>query len=114
MKLTKEQKAAHRAAFRNMSPAEKLEYVWEYYSWPILLTLLALGILLATPDKTDGERLQMVNKMIADYGIKEEDFLSSLDDMVEHAFDDQCTGANPRYPLMSEMKAMYLEAYYGQ
>ena len=46
MKLTKEQKAAHRAAFRNMSPAEKLEYVWEYYSWPILLTLLALGILL--------------------------------------------------------------------
>ena len=55
-----------------------------------------------------------IKKTIADYGIKEEDFLSSLDDMVEHAFDDQCTGANPRYPLMSEMKAMYLEAYYGQ
>lgn len=44
MKLTKEQKAAHRAAFRNMSPAEKLEYIWEYYKWPILLTLLVLGI----------------------------------------------------------------------
>jgi len=46
MKLTKEQKAAHRAAFRNMSPAEKLEYIWEYYKWPILLTLLVLGILI--------------------------------------------------------------------
>ena len=48
MKLTKEQKAAHRAAFRAMSPAEKLEYVWEYYKWPILLTLLVLGILVWT------------------------------------------------------------------
>ena len=46
MKLTKQQKAAHRAAFRNMSPAEKLEYIWEYYKWPILLTLLVLGILI--------------------------------------------------------------------
>lgn len=46
MKLTKEQKAAHRAAFREMNPAEKLEYVWEYYSWPILLALLVLSVLL--------------------------------------------------------------------
>lgn len=46
MKLTKEQKAAHRAAFRAMSPGEKLEYIWEYYKWPILLTLLVLGILI--------------------------------------------------------------------
>jgi len=55
-----------------------------------------------------------IKKTIADYGVKEEDFLASLDDMVEHAFDDQCTGANPRYPLMSEIKAMYLKAYYGK
>ncbi|MBQ3887837.1 MAG: bifunctional acetaldehyde-CoA/alcohol dehydrogenase [Clostridia bacterium] len=55
-----------------------------------------------------------IKKTIADYGIKEEDFLASLDDMVEHAFDDQCTGANPRYPLMSEIKEMYLKAYYGK
>ena len=48
MKLTKEQKAAHRAAFRAMSPGEKLEYIWEYYKWPILLTLLVLGILVWT------------------------------------------------------------------
>ena len=46
MKLTKQQKAAHRAAFRAMSPGEKLEYIWEYYKWPILLTLLVLGILI--------------------------------------------------------------------
>ena len=46
MKLTKEQKAARWAAFRTMRPGEKLEYVWEYYRWPILLTLLVLGILI--------------------------------------------------------------------
>ena len=48
------------------------------------------------------------------YGIDEKDFLDRLDDMVEQAFDDQCTGANPRYPLMSEIKEMYLRAYYGK
>ena len=55
-----------------------------------------------------------IKKSIADYGVKEEDFLATLDEMTEAAFDDQCTGANPRYPLMSEMKAMYLKAYYGK
>ncbi len=54
-----------------------------------------------------------IKKTIRDYGIKEEDFLATLDEMVENAFDDQCTGANPRYPLMSEIKEMYLHAYYG-
>lgn len=54
-----------------------------------------------------------IQKTIRDYGIDEATFLSRLDDMVEQAFDDQCTGANPRYPLMSEIKQMYLNAYYG-
>ena len=54
-----------------------------------------------------------IKKTIKDYGIDEKDFLDRLDDMVEQAFDDQCTGANPRYPLMSEIKQMYLNAYYG-
>ena len=54
-----------------------------------------------------------IKKTIRDYGIDEKDFLDRLDDMVEQAFDDQCTGANPRYPLMSEIKQMYLNAYYG-
>ena len=77
--------------------------------------------------KTDEEKLEnlitAVNNLkkrvgikdtIKDYGIDEKDFLDRLDDMVEQAFDDQCTGANPRYPLMSEIKQMYLNAYYGR
>lgn len=55
-----------------------------------------------------------IKKTIADYGISEKDFLATLDEMVEQAFDDQCTGANPRYPLMSELKEIYLKAYYGK
>jgi len=54
-----------------------------------------------------------IKDTIRDYGVDEADFLARLDDMVEQAFDDQCTGANPRYPLMSELKQMYLNAYYG-
>ncbi|MCI8831348.1 MAG: bifunctional acetaldehyde-CoA/alcohol dehydrogenase [Lachnospiraceae bacterium] len=55
-----------------------------------------------------------IKKCIKDYGITEEAFMATLDEMVEHAFDDQCTGANPRYPLMTEIKDMYLRAYYGE
>ena len=55
-----------------------------------------------------------IKETIKDYGIDEQDFLERLDDMVEQAFDDQCTGANPRYPLMSEIKQMFLNAYYGE
>ncbi len=54
-----------------------------------------------------------IKATIRDYGIDEQKFLENLDEMVEQAFDDQCTGANPRYPLMSELKQMYLNAYYG-
>ncbi len=55
-----------------------------------------------------------IKKTIKDYGVDEKEFLDRLDEMVEQAFDDQCTGANPRYPLMSEIKQMYLNAYYGK
>ncbi|MGN0688142.1 MAG: bifunctional acetaldehyde-CoA/alcohol dehydrogenase [Oscillospiraceae bacterium] len=73
-------------------------------------------------DKVDGligkidelkERIG-IKTCIRDYGIDEKDFLDRLDDMVEQAFDDQCTGANPRYPLMKEIRQMYLNAYYGE
>ena len=77
--------------------------------------------------KCDEEKLEglisKINELKAHIGIKptirdyvpdEADFLARLDDMVEQAFDDQCTGANPRYPLMSEIKQMYLNAYYGK
>jgi len=66
------------------------------------------------------EKLEQLKKdieikpTIRDYGIDEKYFLETLDDMVEQAFNDQCTGANPRYPLMSEMKDIYLTCYYGK
>ena len=55
-----------------------------------------------------------IKKAIQDYGISEQDFFARPDEMVEQAFDDQCTGANPRYPLMDEMREIYLNAYYGK
>lgn len=77
--------------------------------------------------KNDDETLEMliqaledlkakigIKKTIRDYGIDEKYFLDTLDDMVEQAFNDQCTGANPRYPLMKEIKELYLKAYYGK
>lgn len=77
--------------------------------------------------KTDTEKLENliaainalkekvgVKKTIKDYNIDEQAFLARLDEMTEQAFDDQCTGANPRYPLMSEIRQMYLDAYYGK
>ncbi len=55
-----------------------------------------------------------IKHTIAEYGVEEADFLARLDEMTEQAFDDQCTGANPRYPLLSELRQLYLNAYYGK
>jgi len=55
-----------------------------------------------------------IKDSIKEYGVDEKYFLDTLDEMTEQAFNDQCTGANPRYPLMSEMKEIYLKAYYGK
>jgi acetaldehyde dehydrogenase/alcohol dehydrogenase len=78
------------------------------------------------PGATDEEKLESlirkieelkeklgIKKTIRDYGIDEEEFLEKLDDLAEQAFDDQCTGTNPRYPLFAELKQLYLNAYYG-
>ena len=82
----------------------------------------ALGIAGATDrEKLDGliaaidalKEKVGIRRTIRDYGIDEVDFLNRLDEMTEQAFDDQCTGANPRYPLMREIRQMYLNAYYG-
>ena len=54
-----------------------------------------------------------IPKSIKEFGVSEEKFYASMDEMVEQAFDDQCTGANPRYPLMSEIKEMYIKSYNG-
>ena len=55
-----------------------------------------------------------IKDTIKEYGVEEKYFLDTLDEMTKQAFDDQCTGANPRYPLMSEIRDMYLHAYYGK
>ena len=65
--------------------------------------------------KIDGLKAYIgIKPTIRDYAPDEADFLARLDAMTEQAFDDQCTGANPRYPLLSEIKQMYLNAYYGK
>ena len=98
------------------------------YAYPHTLRRYAeVAEFLKLPGKTDQEKVDSliaairelkrqigIKDSIKEYGIDEEKFLSTLDDMVEQAFDDQCTGANPRYPLMSEIKEMYLKAYYGK
>ena len=82
-----------------------------------------LGLAGKTNEESIENLINAINELKEKVGIKmtikeyvpdEESFLATLDEMVEHAFDDQCTGANPRYPLMSEIKTMYLNAYYGK
>ncbi|MEG1923431.1 MAG: bifunctional acetaldehyde-CoA/alcohol dehydrogenase [Clostridia bacterium] len=98
------------------------------YSSPCTLSRYAeIANYLQVDGNNDNEKLDnLINKIeklkadvgikatIKDYGVNETEFLNKLDDMVEQAFDDQCTGANPRYPLMKEIKQMYLNAYYGK
>ena len=97
------------------------------YDYPkTLAKYAAVADTLLLGGKTDEEKTEnliktindLKNKIgikatIKDYLVDEKKFLTTLDEMVEQAFDDQCTGANPRYPLMSEIKQMYLNAYYG-
>lgn len=86
-----------------------------------------IATMLGLKGKTDEEKVEAliekidelkarvgIPKTIKEAGVDEQDFLNRLDAMVEDAFDDQCTGANPRYPLMSEIKQMFLNAYYGK
>ena len=98
------------------------------YAYPHTMRRYAeFGEYLGVKGKNDEEKVENLIKMIdelkervgikktiKDYGVEEDKFLETLDSMCEDAFDDQCTGANPRYPLMSELKEMYLKAYYGK
>ena len=98
------------------------------YAYPHTMQRYAeFAAYLGVKGKTDEEKVENLIKMIdelkervgikktiKDYGIEEDKFLETLDSMCEDAFDDQCTGANPRYPLISEIKEMYLKAYYGE
>jgi len=97
------------------------------YAYPKALQRYAeIADYLRLPGKSDEDKVAALTKhidelkakigihaTIREYGIDEADFLAKLDDLAEKAFDDQCTGANPRYPLIEEIKQMYKNAYYG-
>ncbi|MBR3836053.1 MAG: bifunctional acetaldehyde-CoA/alcohol dehydrogenase [Clostridia bacterium] len=112
----------------NASEAPAKMGTFSQYDHPHTLARYAeIADYLGLGGKNDNEKLENLIKAIndlkatvgikatiKDYGVDEKVFLDNLDEMVEQAFDDQCTGANPRYPLMSELKQMYLNAYYGK
>ena len=112
----------------NASEAPAKMGTFSQYDHPHTLARYAeVADYLGVKGKTDSEKLEGLIKLIndlkakvgiketiKDYGVDEKVFLENLDEMVEQAFDDQCTGANPRYPLMAEIKQMYLNAYYGK
>ena len=111
----------------NSSEAPAKMGTFSQYTHPHTMARYAeVASFLGCKGKTDAEKVEAliskiddlkervgIKKTIRDYGIDEKDFLNRLDEMVEQAFDDQCTGANPRFPLFSEIKQMYLNAYYG-
>ena len=112
----------------NASETPRKMGTFPQYAYPHTLSRYAeIADFLGLGGKTEAEKFENlvkavedlkarvgIKKSIKEYGVDEEKFLSTLDEMVEQAFDDQCTGANPRYPLMSEIKEMYLNAYYGK
>ena len=112
----------------NADPVPRKMGTFSQYAYPHALErYLEIADALGIEGKSKGEKFNNfiaairalqkrigIKPTIRDYVPDEKDFLDRLDDMVEQAFDDQCTGANPRYPLMSEIKQMYLNAYYGK
>ncbi len=112
----------------NASEAPTKMGTFPQYDHPVALHRYAeIADMLGIKGKSDEDKLEkLINKLvelradiglpatIKDAGVPEDKFLENLDSMCRDAFDDQCTGANPRYPLISEIKEMYLEAYYGK
>lgn len=112
----------------NASEAPAKMGTFPQYQYPHTLSRYAeVADALGLGGKDDNEKLENlikaidelkekigIKKTIKDYGVEEDKFLATLDEMSEQAFDDQCTGTNPRYPLISEIKDMYLKAYYGK
>ncbi|NLK36989.1 MAG: bifunctional acetaldehyde-CoA/alcohol dehydrogenase [Epulopiscium sp.] len=112
----------------NATDVPKKMGTFPQYEYPHTLSRYAeIASYLGLPGKTDQEKFDSlvakveelkatvgIAKSIKEHGIDEKAFLDKLDIMCEEAFDDQCTGSNPRYPLMSEIREMYLTAYYGK
>lgn len=110
----------------NANAAPRKMGTFPQYAYPNMLARYAEVATFVGCTGTDEEKFAQLRKKIADlkaevgipktikeFGVDEKAFLATLDEMVEAAFDDQCTGANPRYPLFAEIKEMYLRAYYG-
>ncbi len=111
----------------NAAEAPEKMGTFPQYAYPHALARYAeIADALGIEGETDQEKLEgLIAKIealkahvgikptIRDYVPDEDEFLAKVDEMTEQAFDDQCTGANPRYPLMSEIKQLYLDAYYG-
>jgi acetaldehyde dehydrogenase/alcohol dehydrogenase len=114
-------------AYNSVSNPTKMG-TFSQYKYPKTLSRYAeIADYLGLKGKTDQEKtdslMQAIDELkgkigiknsIKEYGIDEKDFLDRLDTMTEQAYDDQCTGANPRYPLIAELKQLYLNAYYGK
>ena len=112
----------------NASTAPRKMGTFPQYEYPNMIARYAeIADFVGCKGATDEEKFEALQQKIRDLkkavgipatvkemGIDERAFLASLDEMVEAAFDDQCTGANPRYPLFDEIKEMYLKAYYGE
>ena len=110
----------------NVNSAPRKMGTFPQYAYPNMLARYAEVATFVGCTGTDEEKFeqlqQKINELktavgipntIREFGVDEQAFLDTLDEMVEAAFDDQCTGANPRYPLFSEIREMYLRAYYG-
>jgi len=112
----------------NATEAPRKQAIFPQYKYPVALERYArVADHLKLGGKTDTEKMEKLIEKIdeikriceipADFratGIQEKDFLEHLDDMSEKAFDDQCTTANPRYPLVNELRELYLKCYYGK
>ena len=112
----------------NASTNPTKQAAFSHYTYPYAQGRYAeIATLLGCKGKTDGEKvLALVEKIealkasvncptsIAGFDIKEKDFMAKVDEMSEMAFNDQCTGANPRYPLIKEIREMYIDAYHGK
>ena len=111
----------------NATDCPKKQATFPQYKYPRAVQRYAqVADELGLGGKSDEEKVQLlidaIDKLmkdinlpnsIKDFGIAEDDFMAKLDEMVELAFDDQCTGANPAYPIMSDMKQIYIDAFEG-
>ena len=111
----------------NSTDAPKKQAIFPQYKYPNAKTKYGqIADELRLGGKDDDEKVELLIKAVDDlmteinlpksireFGVKEDEFKANLDVLVERAFDDQCTGANPRYPLMSEIKQLFLDAYEG-